>query len=50
MMSLCLKFISTSCEAREAFLEAEAEGRKPKILSTTHYYKVQAFSEGIYWL
>ncbi|KAJ7809286.1 hypothetical protein B0H14DRAFT_3481577 [Mycena olivaceomarginata] len=36
--------------AREAFLEAESEGTKPRILSTSDYDEVQAFSESTYWI
>ncbi|KAJ7747586.1 hypothetical protein B0H14DRAFT_3514010 [Mycena olivaceomarginata] len=35
---------------RGAFLEAEAQGSKPKILSTANYDEAQAFSESVYWL
>ncbi|KAF8151203.1 hypothetical protein K438DRAFT_1988199 [Mycena galopus ATCC 62051] len=36
--------------ARLAFLRAEAEGSKPRILSTANYDEAQAFSESVYWL
>jgi hypothetical protein len=39
-----------SAQARGAFLEAEAQGSKPKILSTANYNEAQAFSESVYWL
>ncbi|KAF8148321.1 hypothetical protein K438DRAFT_1779651 [Mycena galopus ATCC 62051] len=37
-------------QAKEAFLEAESEGTKPRILSTSDYDEAQAFSESIYWI
>ncbi|KAJ7832281.1 hypothetical protein B0H13DRAFT_2371030 [Mycena leptocephala] len=36
-------------EAKAAFLEAEAEGAKPRILSTADYDEAQAFSESVFW-
>ncbi|KAJ7870631.1 hypothetical protein B0H14DRAFT_3573811 [Mycena olivaceomarginata] len=35
-------------EAKRAFLQVEAEGEKPSILSTTNYDEAQAFSESVY--
>ncbi|KAJ7888646.1 hypothetical protein B0H14DRAFT_3430053 [Mycena olivaceomarginata] len=37
-------------QAKVAFLEAEASGKKPRILSTVNYDEAQAFSESVYWL
>ncbi|KAF8174534.1 hypothetical protein K438DRAFT_1771641 [Mycena galopus ATCC 62051] len=37
-------------EARNAFLEAEEEGRKPRIMSSSEYDEAQAFAEGVYWV
>ncbi|KAJ6589550.1 hypothetical protein B0H19DRAFT_1249079 [Mycena capillaripes] len=37
-------------EAKSAFLEAEAEGAQPRILSTWNYDEAQDYSEGVYWL
>ncbi|KAJ7687209.1 hypothetical protein B0H14DRAFT_899978 [Mycena olivaceomarginata] len=37
-------------QAREAFLEAEGEGTRPRILSTSDYDEAQAFSESIHWI
>ncbi|KAJ7871162.1 hypothetical protein B0H14DRAFT_2570891 [Mycena olivaceomarginata] len=36
--------------ARKSFLEAEAEGKQPSILSTRNYDEAQAFSEAVYWV
>ncbi|KAJ6574046.1 hypothetical protein B0H19DRAFT_1253803 [Mycena capillaripes] len=36
-------------EAKAEFLWEEAEGHKPRILSTTDYDEAQAFSEAVYW-
>jgi hypothetical protein len=38
-----------SGEARVVFLKAEADGKNPRILSTTDYDEAQAFSEAVYW-
>jgi hypothetical protein len=43
-------FLPISGQAREAFLEAESEGMKPRILSTSDYDEAQAFSESTYWI
>ncbi|KAJ7759854.1 hypothetical protein B0H14DRAFT_2973902 [Mycena olivaceomarginata] len=39
-----------AAEAWEVFVEVERREEKPKILNTTDYDEVQAFSEAIYWL
>jgi hypothetical protein len=38
-----------SADTKRAFLEAEAEGKKPCVLSTMDYEEAQAFAEAIYW-
>ncbi|KAJ7754742.1 hypothetical protein B0H14DRAFT_2635368 [Mycena olivaceomarginata] len=35
---------------KAVFLEAEALGKKPRIMSTADYDKAQAFSESVHWL
>ncbi|KAJ7214590.1 hypothetical protein B0H12DRAFT_1242149 [Mycena haematopus] len=37
-------------EARTAFLQAEEEGLRPRVLSSTNYDEAQAFAEGLYWI
>jgi hypothetical protein len=37
-------------EAKCDFLEEEAKGKKPRILSTTNYDEAQAFAESVYWI
>ncbi|KAJ7460128.1 hypothetical protein B0H11DRAFT_2242352 [Mycena galericulata] len=37
-------------EARSAFEDEEAEGNKPRLLSTENYEKALAFAEAVYWI
>jgi hypothetical protein len=41
--------ITDSADAKRAFLEAEAEGKNPRVLSAMDYEEAQAFAEAIYW-
>ncbi|KAJ7029324.1 hypothetical protein C8F04DRAFT_1264986 [Mycena alexandri] len=37
-------------EAKSAFLAAEAEGLKPRVLATTNYDEGEAFAGAVYWV
>ncbi|KAJ7433905.1 hypothetical protein B0H11DRAFT_2258995 [Mycena galericulata] len=41
---------SSPSEARSAFQDEEAEGNKPRLLSTENYDKALAFAEAVYWI
>ena len=41
---------SSRQQAKSAFVDEEAAGAKPSILSTGDFDEAQAFAEGVYWL